>query len=467
MQGVSDLMTSSANVNPNIFRAYDIRGIVDEDLTDETVAVLGKGIGTYLVRQGANSIAIGRDNRLSSERFKNMLVEGVLSTGCDVIDIGLSTSPLLYAAVCMWDQGGGVNITGSHNPIEFNGFKITARNAYPVASEDIQLIRQIIEAGDFEQGSGSKSQRDPKEQYFEKIRGAVDIQRGMKVAIDTGNGVAGLFTADVLRSLGCEVTELFGNFPNHLPNPENEEYLEDLKATMAKGGLDAGFGYDGDGDRIGLIDETGAYRAADYIIILLARDYLSRHPGDRVLIDVKASKIVLDDIEAHGGVPFMWKTGHSLVKQKMIEEGIMLGGELSGHMFVFEDFFPFDDALYTSARLLHYLSRSDKTISEHLAGLPKLYSTPLILVPTPDDAKFGVIKQITEHFKELYPVNDVDGARVTFDDGWAIVRASNTTPNLTVRFEASTEEALERIEAEVYGVLGKFPEVDLEHREEH
>jgi phosphomannomutase/phosphoglucomutase len=464
-------MPSLSKLNPNIFRAYDIRGLVDVDLNSNTAYFLGKGIGTFLKRNGAKSVTVGRDNRLSSEHLKDFLIEGIRSTGCNVVDIGLSTSPLLYASVVMWDQDGGINVTGSHNPIEFNGFKITGRDAYPVATEEIQRIRKIIENTDFEIGKGTLNQCDPKAQYFDKIRSVVQIERPMKIAIDTGNGVAGLVSAPLLKSLGCEVIELFseldGSFPNHLPDPENEENLEQLKKHAANHGVEAGFGYDGDGDRVGLVDEHGNYRAADYIIILLARDYLTRHPGERILIDVKASMNVVNDIRKHHGEPFMWKTGHSLVKLKMREEKIQLGGELSGHMFLFEDFFPFDDALFATAKLLAYLSKSEKTISEHLANLPALCSTPLILIPCSDDTKFSVVKKATRLFAEKHPVNDVDGARISYDDGWAVVRASNTTPNLTVRFEATNKQALDRIQSEVYNVLERFPSANLDESKTH
>jgi len=458
-------MNDKTIVNPLIFRAYDIRGIVGEDLTEQTAELMGKGIGTFYIRNNSKKLSIGRDVRLSSESLKQALVSGVISTGCDVIDIGVSSSPILNSSIMLWDLDGGIMVTGSHNPIQFNGIKLTTRGGRPVSSENIQEIRQIVEAGDFEKGKGHTSERSPVEEYYQSIQKVIKLDRPMRVAIDTGNGVGGIFIPELLRRLGCEVVELYtepdGNFPNHIPNPETQANLAELEKVVVRTNSDIGFGYDGDADRMGMVDEQGKYREADYIIILLSRDYLSRHPGAKILVDVKVSQNVVNEIRKYGGEPLFWKVGYSLIKRKMAEENILLGGELSGHIFAFEDFFPFDDGLYASCRVLQYLSKSNKTVSEHLADLPRLFSTRLIEIPVPDILKFNVVKNVTLNLSEKYPVMDIDGARVTFPDGWAIVRASNTTPNLTVRFEADSKEALERIQEEVYSILKRYPEVDL------
>lgn len=456
-----------AQLNPWIFREYDIRGVVDKHITVPIARLLGKGIGTFLrQRTSGNRLAVGRDNRPSSEDLKNALVEGLLASGCDVVDIGLSTSPLLYIAVLEWGLDGGINVTASHNPKEDNGFKMVGRAAYPVASTDIAELRELVMSGQFYTGTGSLTLRDLKQRYFEKIGGLIQLKRPMKVAIDTGNGVAGLFVPAMLRRLGCEVIELHcdldGTFPHHLPNPEREANVLDLEEVVVNERADVGFGIDGDGDRLAMIDERGTFRGGDYALILLSRAFLSKHPGERVLMDVKMSKNVEDDIRKHGGVPVMWKTGHSLIKKKMREDGILLGGELSGHMFVFEDYYPVDDALFATATIVKILSESSVPLSQHFEDLPRLYSTELIELPIADTVKHETVRELAKIFSSMYKVNDIDGARITFPDGWALVRASNTTPNLTVRFEAESPEGLERIQKVVYDVLKRFDAIRIE-----
>lgn len=450
----------TAGINPLIFRAYDIRGVVDKDLTEEVAEVLGKGIGTYLQQLGGNRIVVGRDNRLSSDKLRNGLVKGLLSTGCDVTDIGLSTSPMMYTSVAGWNMDGGINITGSHNPVEYNGFKVVARQATPIGGEQIMELQELTLSGKFATGQGRYEQRNALDEYLERIGRIIQLPRKLKVAIDTGNGVAGLTAPVMLKRLGCEVIEVFteldGSFPHHLPNPENEAYLADLQKRVVEGGADLGIGYDGDGDRLGLIDENGRYLESDYAIMLLARDYLTRHPGATVLIDVKSSQNTIEDIHNHGGNPLLYKTGHSLVKAKMRADGIGLGGELSGHMFVFEDYFPIDDALFASARILRYLASSNKKLSEHFEGLRKRYSTLVIEIHCDDTIKFDVVSKVRDEYVGKYTVNPIDGARVDFPDGWALIRASNTAPNLAMRFEADTPQALEAIKADVFQTVQKY-----------
>ncbi len=453
----------STALNPDIFRAYDIRGIVGRDITPELAEIIGKATGTFMQRRWGKRLIVGMDNRLSSETYKGALIAGLRSTGCDVTDIGLASSPVLYYAVIESGLDGGVAVTASHNPKEYNGFKIVSRQAYPVAADDMFRLRDVALGGQFDRGAGSLSSYDPMEDYWAAIRKAVHLERKIKIVLDTGNGVAGKFAPPLLKSLGCEVIELHceldGNFPNHTPNPEHEENVLDLERKVRETGAELGIALDGDGDRIGVIDENGTYRESDYIIILLARDYLARHPGDTVLIDVKSSLNVLEDIRQHGGVPLLYKTGHSLIKQKMRSDHIMLGGEESGHMYLFEGYYPFDDALFAAARVLEVLSRGQLPFSKHFADLPKLYATRIVEIPCADTAKFEAVKKLVQLFEARYEVNDIDGARVSFANGWAVIRASNTTPMLTFRAEARSPEELKAIVAEFYTVLKRFPEI--------
>ncbi|MBN1535612.1 MAG: phosphomannomutase/phosphoglucomutase [Anaerolineales bacterium] len=453
-------------INPLIFREYDVRGLVDSDLKPEVITVIGKAIGTFIQNAGGKKMAIGRDNRESSETIRTALIEGLTASGCDVIDIGLSTSPLLYVTICQWGLDGGVNITGSHNPIQYNGLKIVREMAKPLSGEEIKSLYRLIMDDKLISGAGKVEQKDPKPEYYDRIANLIHLQRPMKVAVDTGNGIAGLTVPQMLKRIGCEVVELFteldGTFPNHLPNPEHEQYLTDLKRVVVETGADIGMGFDGDGDRVGLIDEKGGYLSSDYTLILLARDFLSRHPGETVLVDIKSSRNVEFDIKQHGGKSVVWKTGHSLMKKKMWEDNIILGGEFSGHMFVSEDYFTVDDALYAAARILEMLSKSDKPLSTQFTNLPKQYSTPLIEVYIDEAAKFDTIKQLVAMFDKEYEVIDIDGAKVILPDGWGLVRASNTTPTLNLRFEADSPESLEKVKKLVFDGLKKFPAIKFE-----
>lgn len=452
-------------MNPYIFRAYDIRGVVGRDLTAEDAEAIGMGIGSYFRSRGSQKLAVGRDNRPSSKDLAEALIGGLLSIGCDVTDIGLSTSPLLSFTVCDRRFDGGVIVTASHNPPEYNGFKIAGRSAYPVAGEDIQKIRELILNQHFTKGCGRLTHYDPLPQYLSKLQTLVQLERSLKVVVDTGNGVCGLVAPEVLRRIGCEVVELHcdldGTFPHHLPNPEDEANVEDVKQEVLRCHADIGIAFDGDGDRLGLIDEKGQYREADYAIIMLARDFLSRHPKAKVVVDVKTSLKVINEIQKHGGIPVLWKTGHSFIKRKMWEDGILFGGELSGHMFVAENYYIIDDALLAACRILRILASEPVGFSAHFANLPKLYSTRLIELPCADSEKFDVVKEAVRRFSTEYQVNDIDGARVDFGGGWAVIRASNTTPALTLRFEAQTSERLEEIKSLVYGVLKQFSSVRL------
>jgi len=435
-------------MNPNIFRAYDIRGIADKDLTDGVVELIGRAYGTTMVRKGYRTVSVGRDVRLSSERIHNAVVGGILSTGLNVIDVGVVSTPVLYFSIVHFQTDGSVMITGSHNPIEFNGLKLN-EGLLSLYGEEIQKLRELIEKSDFATGKGEKSQQDIVPYYKQMLKERIKIKKSFKIVIDAGNGTAGVIAPDVFEELGCEVVRLYcepdGTFPNHLPDPTVLKYIETLRKKVVEEKADMGIGYDGDADRVGIVDEKGRVVFADQVLAILSRDVLSRKPGSKILFDVKCSQMLPEEIEKAGGVPMMWKTGHSLLKAKMKEEGAPLAGEMSGHIFFKDGYFGFDDGIYVSFRLVQYLSTQEKRLSGLVDGLPQFVSTPEIRITCPDEDKFKVVKNLTESFKEEYEVIDVDGARVLFGDGWGLVRASNTQPILVLRFEAKTEKRLKEI----------------------
>ena len=449
-------------LNPHVFRAYDVRGLVGSDINPEVFRQVGRAYATMIRRNGGRRITVGRDNRLSSNDLKLGFVEGVRAAGLDVVDIGPSTTPLLYFATAHWKMDGGANITGSHNPIEYNGVKMVHPGAAPLSEEEIQSIRKTIEGGDYESGTGGLSERSPREDYFATIARIVTPARRLKVVVDAGNGVAGIYGPELLRRIGCEVVELFcesdGRFPNHLPDPEDERNVEDLKRKVLEVGADIGIAYDGDADRVGVVDERGQRHEADLILILLARDLLTRHPGAKVVFDVKSSQALVDDIRAHGGVPIMWKTGHSHLKRKMRDDHILLGGEVSGHMFFGENYYGVDDGILASCKIIELVSRAAEPLSRLFASIPHLCATPELKAPCPDGEKFRVVEGVTRELKERYDTIDTDGARVIFPGrGWGLVRASNTNPYLTLRFEARTDREIEEMKREIYAMLSHYP----------
>lgn len=455
-------------MNPNIFRAYDIRGIADEDLTDEVVELIGRAYGTHMVRNGHRLVSVGRDVRLSSERIKNALSRGILSTGLDVIDVGVVPTPALYFSIVHLRTDGGVMVTGSHNPIEFNGLKLN-EGLLSLYGDQIQILKRIVEKVDFEEGTGQLTTREIVSDYKQMLKERIRIRRPFKLVIDAGNGTAGPIAPDVYEELGCEVVRLYcepdGTFPNHLPDPTVLKYIEKLREKVVEEKADLGFGYDGDADRVGVIDEKGRVVFADQLLALLSMEVLSKNPGGVILFDVKCSQMLPEVIEKAGGVPLMWKTGHSLIKKKMKEEGAPLAGEMSGHIFFKDGYFGFDDGIYASFRLVQYLSTQRKKLSELVGELPQFISTPEIRIACPDEDKFEVVKRLTEAFKQEYEIIDVDGARVLFGDGWGLVRASNTQPILVLRFEAKTEERLAQIRNVFREKLSLFPMVKVEELE--
>jgi len=440
----------------HIFREYDIRGNVDTELTDENVTRLGRAIGTYYRSHGIHEMTLGRDCRLSSERLRNALTQGLMDTGMVIYDIGLCHTPLLYFSLFHCKMQAGVMITGSHNPPEFNGFKICLGSS-TIYGEQIQELRRIFLHGNFTTGSGSRATKNIISQYHDYIASDIHLQRKLKVVIDAGNGTAGIVALPLLQRLGCDVIPLYcepdGRFPHHHPDPTVPDYLTDLIATVKKQKADIGIGYDGDADRIGVVDETGAIMWGDQLMIIFSRDILSRHPGATIISEVKASQTFYDDVTRHGGRAIMWKTGHSLIKAKMKQESALLAGEMSGHMFFADRYFGFDDAIYASCRLLEILSRTTKPMSALLEGVPRLYATPEIRIDCPESKKFQVVDTVKNTFAGHYETITIDGVRIIMPDGWALVRASNTQPVIVVRFEATSNERLSEIQKSICAVV--------------
>ena len=439
-----------------MFREYDIRGIAGKDMTEDDVLLIGKGVGTFLKGHGCSKLTVGRDCRLSSDLYSEKVIQGLLSTGCDVIDIGVCPTPVLYFSIQHLDQEGGVMVTASHNPGEYNGFKL-CMGLDSIHGEDIRKILGIINEKSFAQGKGSLSTADVVTPYKIFIENNITISRPIKVGVDAGNGTAGVVAVPILKNLNCEVYDIYcdmdGTFPNHEADPTVAKNMQDLITLVKEKELDVGIGYDGDGDRIGIVDEKGNIVFGDKLIIIFAREILSRKPGATFISEVKCSKTMYDDIEKHGGRAIMWKTGHSLIKKKMKEEKAELAGEMSGHMFFADRYFGFDDATYASCRLLEILTKTGKKISELLSDVPQTFTTPEIRVECPDDKKFAVVQKVTDFFREKYNVIDIDGVRVLFEDGWGLVRASNTQPALVLRFEAISEDRLSEIRNLIESVL--------------
>lgn len=435
-------------INPQIFREYDIRGVVDKDLSEDVIERIGKAYGTYIRSFGASTVSVGRDCRLSSPAYAEAIKRGINSTGVNVIDIGMVTTPMLYFSLHTLDVGGGVMITASHNPGEYNGIKLS-RGTESVFGDQIQKIREIAEGGEFAAGSGSASEADIEEKYVEFLKGNLNIKPGIRLAVDYGNGMVGMIGPRVFREFGCDVTELYvtpdGTFPNHHPDPTVEENLIELTDAVKSKGLEVGIGFDGDGDRIGVIDERGNVVWGDMLVLIFARYVISREPGSKIIGDVKCSDRLFSGIEDAGGESMMWKTGHSLIKDKMRVEKASLAGEMSGHIFFADKFFGYDDALYAALRLLEIISNTGQSVSQLLEGVPSAISTPEIRVDCPEAIKFRVVEKVRERLGKEYRVVDIDGVRVEFPDGWGLVRASNTQPALVLRFEAQTKGRLEEI----------------------
>jgi len=452
-----------------IFREYDIRGVAGKDLTEEVATAVGGAYAAFLAQKGVKgAISVGRDNRPSGEGLHRALVAGLVASGIEVVDIGVVPTPLAYWSQHKLDVVGGIQITGSHNPPEYNGFKL-GLNKSSMYGADIQQIYELAVNGKFPRGKGSVRNERIIDQYVDDMverigmlsrdsSGGKSVGKPLKVVIDCGNGAGSLVGPKLFAKLGIKPRFLFcesdGTFPNHHPDPTVPKNLEDLIAEVKKDGADIGIAFDGDADRIGVIDDTGEIVWGDYLLIIYARDVLARTgKGQSIVFDVKASQALPEAITKAGGTPIMWKTGHSVIEEKMHQTHAPIAGEMSGHMFFAEGFYGFDDALYGAARLLRIVADSGKSVRELLADVPRFVSTPEIRVDCPDDKKFGIVEEAKKYFGAKYQVLTVDGVRVLFGDGWGLIRASNTQPVIVMRFEARTSEQLEKIQSEMQGWL--------------
>jgi phosphomannomutase/phosphoglucomutase len=435
-------------LNPAIFREYDIRGVAEVDFDVTFARTLGRAFGTLAAERGKQRLVVGRDCRLTSDRYAAAVAEGIRATGLGVVDVGVCPTPLMYFALFAWGMDGGVQVTGSHNPADYNGFKLCV-GTEALHGEQIQDLRRRFEAGRFRSGEGRAESRPVIPAYQDHVVENVGrLGRAIAVVVDAGNGTAGPVAPAIYRRLGARVTELFcemdGRFPNHHPDPTVPENMQHLVRRVAETGAELGIAFDGDADRIGVVDAAGRIIWGDELLVLYGRDVLSRNPGAVIVSEVKCSQRLYDDLAAHGGRAIMWKAGHSLLKAKMRETGALLGGEMSGHIFFKERYFGYDDAVYAGARLLEILARTGRTVSELLSDLPPAHVTPEIRVDCPDDVKFAVADRVRDRFRaEGRRLVDVDGVRVEFPHGWGLLRASNTQPVLVMRFEARSPTELQ------------------------
>lgn len=450
-------------INPYIFREYDIRGVVVDDFPPDFVQALGRGFGTFVRRHGGNEITLSGDVRLSTPDLIHVFKNGILETGVDVIDIGIIPTPVNYYSMFKLDVAGAVQITGSHNPPEMNGFKLSFQKA-AVYGKQIQEIKNLLINDDFEQGKGTEVKYKLLEEYISMIIEKISFGREMKVAMDCGNAAACLAAPKIFKALQVNITELYcevdGRFPNHHPDPTVAENIKDLVRTVKDGQYDVGIAYDGDADRIGIVDDLGNVVWADTIMSLFLPEIVKQ--GDEIIFDVKCSQALEDEIIRLGGKPVIWKTGHSLIKQRMKELGCKFGGEMSGHLFFADDYFGYDDAIYVSARFVQMLSNQNKKLSELIAVLPHYYSTPeLRMECVNDEEKFKIAKNAADYFNKNYNCLNIDGVRIKFNDGWGLVRASNTQPVIVCRFEANNPDSLEEIKSLVLNKLVEYGDVRI------
>lgn len=447
-----------------IFRAYDIRGIVGKNLDESIVNRIGLGFGVLMSKEGRKTISVGHDVRESSPRFARALAEGIRAAGLDVVLLGQVATPVLYySTVALDGVDGGIMVTGSHNPIEYNGLKL-CRGVWPIWGEEIQKLRALAEVAEPAPKPGTVREHDILETYQNEIVSKFSLRPGLRVAVDCGNGTAGPIILPILERLGVEVDALFaepdGTFPNHLPDPEVPKYMEDLRQRVIATGADLGLGFDGDSDRVGIIDERGEKKSADHLLLVMARYLLKDSPGAKVILDVKCSDYLLKDLAQRGAKPILWKTGHSIMKEKLREEQAMIAGELSGHICVAKDYYGFDDAFYAALLTLQIMTDEDCALSELFADIPPTFYTPEVKLPVAEEDKFAVVEHLVSYFKRRLGTDrviDIDGVRATWDDGWALLRASNTTANLTARVEAQSEAARQRLAQELVDALAGQP----------
>jgi len=450
-----------------IFRQYDIRGIVGKDLGEEEVDRISRAFAAYAYNKGQTQVLLGHDNRHSSPGFRDIAVRGLTESGFQVIDLGMVITPVFYFASHYLKVPAGLMITASHNPSNYNGFKLLLGES-TIYGEQIQEIKRMAESGLFRQAPGGciRSQ-NVNQAYHDMIVEKIKMgPRRIRVVVDCGNGTASLFAPQVFRSLGCEVAELYcesnADYPNHHPDPVDPNNMTDLVNMVRDSKADLGIGFDGDGDRLGVVDAKGNMIWGDMLMILFWRELLPRYPGSQAIVEVKCSQSLIDEIERLGGKPLLYKTGHSLIKAKMKEIGAIFTGEMSGHMFFADEYYGYDDAIYAAARLLSLLSHQEKGLDELLEDVPRYYSTPEIRLPSSDEAKFLQVESVIKHFEPRYEIIKVDGARILFPQGWGLVRASNTGPELIVRCEGSTPQALEQIKGELFDYLAQIGLLALE-----
>jgi phosphomannomutase/phosphoglucomutase len=456
-------MTGPADVrlNPAIFREYDIRGVVGTDLTSEVAAQIARGYAALRLEPGA-SVILGMDNREHSPMLAEAIARGLAESGCQVVNIGTVITPTFYFARAHWSVEGGVMVTASHNPSEFNGLKLGGGPG-TLYGEEIQAVRLRAEAGPFHDGPGTTESRQVVPAYAQMLREKIQLgPRRLRVALDCGNGTASLIAPQALASWGVDVLPLYcesdPRFPNHHPDPVDPHNLTDLIDLVRREHCDLGIGLDGDGDRIGVVDDRGEIIWGDILMVLFWREILPKYPGADVIVEVKCSQALVEEVRRLGGRPFFYRTGHSVIKAKMREIGAVFTGEMSGHMFFADEYYGFDDAVYAAGRLLRILSHTDRPLSALFADVPRYPITPEVRVACPDESKFAIVEALVREFKQSHEVIDVDGARVLFGDGWGLVRASNTQPVLVVRAEATTEPALARIKQALASALARYPE---------
>jgi phosphomannomutase / phosphoglucomutase len=433
-----------------IFREYDIRGIVETELQDDVVERISSAFAAVFVKEGKQKIVVGMDGRPSSPHLKEIIIENLTKYGLEVLDIGLVPTPVMYYTVFKRNMDGGIVITASHNPGEYNGFKALVGKKAQSGSQVKEIYRIATEEDFPEEMPGQVTTENILPEYLDYIAKDIKLKKKIKIVVDAGNGTGGITAPDLYRKIGAEVVEIFcqqdGTFPNHYPDPTKVENLKDLIQKVKETDADIGVAFDGDGDRISVVDPEGTILWGDQMTIFFARDMLAKEKGLKIISEVKATEVLYSEITKHGGIPIMWITGYTLIKQKMDEVGAALAGEMSGHIF-FNDhrWFGFDDAIYAGARLLEILANSEQNLTEMIASIPKAYNTPEIRVNTTEKAKFKIVSYLTNYFKKEYEVIDIDGARIKFPNGWALVRVSNTQPTLVVRFEADSEAHLKEI----------------------
>ena len=452
------------DVNKNIFREYDIRGIADSDFTDDLVINLGKAFGTYILRDGCKCISVSGDVRLTTPRLKKKLIEGVLSTGINVIDIGILPTPVNYFSMFCLDIDGAIQITGSHNPKEYNGFKFSYKKT-SFFGVQIQDLYRLIDSNDFDEGNGELICKNIMTSYIDMLNSKIKINKPINIVMDCGNAAGCITGPDIHRQVGINVSEIFcdvdGNFPNHHPDPTEDKNLEILIKEVNSKSVDFGVAFDGDADRIVVVDENGKIIRSDMLICLFINHLISK--GEHVVYDVKCSKALEEVTNKRGGIPVMWKTGHSLIKQKMKELDVKLAGEMSGHIFFADDYYGYDDAVYVSLRLAELLSNSSKTLSELVSDIPQYYSTPEIRIECEsDEEKFEICRNVEKFCLEKYDCINIDGGRIQYENGWGLVRASNTQPVIVCRFEANSNKELDLIKNNVLTIMKKFGNIHYE-----